>query len=79
MGDTCTRGCRFCSVKTSRTPAPVDEQEPEKVAEALEKWKLDYVVLTSVDRDDMNTKIKANYNWIVEYFRYDGLWSRTLY
>ena len=52
MGDTCTRGCRFCSVKTSRAPPPLDDKEPEKVAEAIAKWGLDYVVFTSVDRDD---------------------------
>ncbi|KAG0133104.1 hypothetical protein HOY82DRAFT_577933 [Tuber indicum] len=53
MGDTCTRGCRFCSVKTSRTPAPLDPHEPEHTAEALRRWGLGYVVLTSVDRDDL--------------------------
>ena len=53
MGDTCTRGCRFCSVKTSRAPAPVDAHEPENVSEAISRWGLGYIVLTSVDRDDM--------------------------
>lgn len=53
MGDTCTRGCRFCSVKTSRRPPPLDPNEPEKTAEALRRWGLGYVVLTSVDRDDL--------------------------
>ncbi|AEO65665.1 uncharacterized protein THITE_2112862 [Thermothielavioides terrestris NRRL 8126] len=53
MGDTCTRGCRFCSVKTSRTPPPLDPHEPENTAEALARWGLGYVVLTSVDRDDL--------------------------
>ena len=53
MGDTCTRGCRFCSVKTSRTPGPLDPHEPEHTAEALKRWGLGYVVLTSVDRDDL--------------------------
>lgn len=51
MGDECTRGCRFCSVKTSRTPKPLDQNEPENVAHAISKWNLDYIVLTSVDRD----------------------------
>ena len=54
MGDTCTRGCRFCAVKTSRTPPPLDVDEPEKVSTAIAKWGLDYVVLTSVDRDDLS-------------------------
>ena len=53
MGDTCTRGCRFCSVKTSRAPPPLDPHEPENTAEALKRWGLGYVVLTSVDRDDL--------------------------
>jgi len=53
MGDTCTRGCRFCSVKTSRAPPPLDPDEPRRTAEAVAKWGLDYVVITSVDRDDV--------------------------
>ena len=53
MGDTCTRACRFCSVKTSRAPPPLDPHEPEHVAEALNRWGLGYVVLTNVDRDDL--------------------------
>jgi lipoyl synthase len=53
MGDTCTRGCRFCSVKTNRNPAPLDPHEPEHVSEALARWGLGYVVLTTVDRDDL--------------------------
>lgn len=46
MGDTCTRGCRFCSVATSRTPAAVDPEEPQKVAQAVSRWGVDYIVLT---------------------------------
>lgn len=53
MGDTCTRGCRFCHIKSSNTPPPVDPDEPEKVGYAISKMGLDYIVLTSVDRDDM--------------------------
>ena len=53
MGDTCTRGCRFCSVKTLKAPLPLDPHEPEHTAEALSRWGLGYVVLTSVDRDDL--------------------------
>ncbi len=53
MGDTCTRGCRFCSVKTAKNPPPLDPHEPENTAEALSRWGLGYVVLTSVDRDDL--------------------------
>jgi len=53
MGDTCTRGCRFCSVKTSKAPPPLDPNEPVNTATAIAAWGLDYVVLTSVDRDDL--------------------------
>jgi lipoic acid synthetase len=52
-GDTCTRGCRFCSVKTHKAPPPLDPHEPENTAEALRRWGLGYVVLTIVDRDDL--------------------------
>ena len=53
MGDTCTRGCRFCAVKTSRRPPPLDPGEPDKVARAVAEWGVGYVVITSVDRDDL--------------------------
>lgn len=45
--------CSFCAVKTSRAPPPLDADEPEKVAKAVTEWGLGYVVLTSVDRDDL--------------------------
>ncbi|WP_251620401.1 lipoyl synthase [Odoribacter lunatus] len=51
-GDVCTRGCRFCNVKTGR-PAPLDAGEPEHIAESVRLLKLKHVVLTSVDRDDL--------------------------
>lgn len=53
MGDECTRGCRFCSVKTARRPPALDPDEPLNTAIAVTEWGLDYVVLTSVDRDDL--------------------------
>jgi len=53
LGDTCTRGCRFCAVKTHSEGTPVDADEPEKVAEAAVAMGLKYVVLTMVDRDDL--------------------------
>ncbi|HEV3433234.1 MAG TPA: lipoyl synthase [Nitrososphaera sp.] len=52
MGDTCTRGCRFCSV-TSGRPLFLDPNEPDRVAKAIKKWGLKYVVITSVCRDDL--------------------------
>ncbi len=54
MGDTCTRACRFCAVKTGNPKGVLDTEEPFKVGHAIAKMKLDYVVLTSVDRDDLD-------------------------
>ncbi len=53
MGDTCTRGCKFCHVKTGNPKGALDPHEPENVAIALASLTLTYVVLTSVDRDDL--------------------------
>lgn len=53
MGDTCTRGCKFCHVKSGNPRGNLDLEEPEKVAYAIGKLGLTYVVLTSVDRDDL--------------------------
>ncbi|WP_439634783.1 lipoyl synthase [Glycocaulis sp.] len=52
MGDTCTRACSFCNVKTGM-PAPLDIDEPRRVAEATATMGLQHVVITSVDRDDL--------------------------
>jgi lipoic acid synthetase len=52
MGDTCTRACSFCNVKTG-LPAPLDPNEPENVGKAIAKLGLRHVVITSVDRDDL--------------------------
>jgi lipoic acid synthetase len=53
LGDTCTRGCRFCAVTTGNPRGAVDVREPEHVARALSGMPLQYVVMTMVDRDDM--------------------------
>ena len=52
MGDTCTRACAFCDVKTGK-PGKLDKLEPFKIAEAVKKLNLRHVVITSVDRDDL--------------------------
>ena len=52
MGDTCTRACAFCDVKTG-LPGKLDPLEPVKIAEAVKKLNLKHVVITSVDRDDL--------------------------
>jgi lipoic acid synthetase len=53
MGDTCTRACAFCNVRTG-IPGALDRDEPEKVADATAKLGLNHVVVTSVDRDDLD-------------------------
>lgn len=53
MGDVCTRGCRFCAVKTGNPDGWLDEDEPDKLASVVREAGWDYVVLTSVDRDDL--------------------------
>ncbi len=53
LGDICTRSCKFCNVKTGR-PLPVDNDEPERVADSVNIMKLKHCVLTSVDRDDLD-------------------------
>mmetsp|Transcript_20685 Transcript_20685/g.30458 ORF Transcript_20685/g.30458 Transcript_20685/m.30458 type:complete len:399 (+) Transcript_20685:69-1265(+) len=70
MGDTCTRGCSFCAVKTSRAPPPLDPNEPEKVATAITKWGLDYVVLTSVDRDDLADQGANHFREVVQRLKH---------
>ena len=53
LGDTCTRSCGFCAVKTGR-PGELDEQEPERVAKAIAKLDLKHAVITSVNRDELS-------------------------
>ena len=52
LGDTCTRACGFCAVKTGQ-PDKVDQSEPARIAQAVEEMALDFVVLTSVNRDEL--------------------------
>ena len=62
MGDTCTRGCKFCAVKTGNPMKQLDADEPRKLAQALSEIKLfDYVVLTSVNRDDLEDGGSAHF------------------
>ena len=54
MGDTCTRACRFCAVKFANEPPPLDPNEPAHAAEQVALMELDHVVLTSINRDDLD-------------------------
>jgi lipoyl synthase len=68
MGDTCTRACAFCNVKTG-LPGALDAAEPEHVAEATAKLGLTHVVITSVDRDDLDDGGAAHFATVIRAIR----------
>ena len=68
MGDTCTRACAFCNVKTG-LPGALDPAEPEHVAEATAKLGLAHVVITSVDRDDLDDGGAAHFAAVIRAIR----------
>jgi lipoyl synthase len=68
MGDTCTRACAFCNVKTG-LPERLDDAEPEHVAEATRKLGLSHVVITSVDRDDLEDGGAAHFAAVIRAIR----------
>ena len=68
MGDTCTRACAFCNVKTG-LPGPLDPMEPENTAIAVEKLGLSHVVITSVDRDDLADGGAAHFAAVIRAIR----------
>jgi lipoyl synthase len=61
LGDTCTRACRYCYVKSGKPSEPVDPLEPLRLAHAAEQMQLKHVVVTSVDRDDVADKGAGHY------------------
>ena len=65
LGDRCTRGCRFCAVGRSK-PLPPDENEPQRVAQAVEEWHLRYAVLTMPTRDDLPDGGAAHFARVIE-------------
>ena len=68
MGDTCTRACAFCNVKTG-LPGPLDAAEPGKVGDAVAKLGLTHVVITSVDRDDLTDGGAAHFAAVIRAIR----------
>lgn len=62
LGDTCTRGCRFCAINTARTPPPPDPNEPMNTAEAVASWDVGYIVLTSVVSPCSSAAMQSNDN-----------------
>ncbi len=65
-GKACTRGCRFCSVETLRQPEPLDAEEPERLADAVERMGLAHVVITVVNRDDLSDGGAEHYKRCIE-------------
>ncbi len=70
MGDTCTRGCRFCSVNTG-IPQALDPEEPRKTSEAVGIMGVGYVVITSVDRDDLPDGGADHFGQVIEQCKAD--------
>ena len=68
MGDTCTRACSFCNVRTG-LPGPLDADEPRRVGEAVAAMGLGHVVITSVDRDDLDDGGAAHFAEVVKAIR----------
>jgi lipoyl synthase len=68
MGDMCTRACAFCNVKTG-LPGPLDAREPDRVADAVAKLALKHVVVTSVDRDDLDDGGAAHFAAVIGAIR----------
>ena len=68
MGDTCTRACAFCDVKTG-VPSKLDNLEPVKIAEAVKKLNLKHVVITSVDRDDLDDGGSSHFYEVINQTR----------
>ena len=69
MGDTCTRGCRFCNVKTGNPKGKLDELEPEKTSLVVRKLQLKYLVLTSVNRDDLEDEGASHFAKTIEHVK----------
>lgn len=70
MGPICTRSCGFCQVDKGHAPMPIDAEEPQKVAEAVQLLGLQYVVLTSVARDDLPDQGAGHFVKTMEKIRY---------
>lgn len=69
MGDICTRGCRFCAVSSSMGGSRLDASEPAKLAEAVKSWGLEYVVITTVCRDDLYDQGAGHFSKCVKEVR----------
>ncbi|MBI5299029.1 MAG: lipoyl synthase [Deltaproteobacteria bacterium] len=71
MGDVCTRGCKFCAVKTAHKGSPLDPFEPQKISKSIALMGLDYVVITSVNRDDLQDGGSVHFAKVIEEAKRD--------
>ena len=65
-GEECTRGCRFCAVGSIKTPPPLDEEEPARLARSVRRMNLEHAVITVVNRDDLNDSGSEHYRRCIE-------------
>ncbi len=77
LGSNCTRGCRFCAV-THGNPLPIDPDEPEKVLQSVKVMGLDYVVITSVDRDDLPDQGSTHFASVIRKIKGSGVLVEVL-
>ncbi len=70
LGDVCTRGCKFCAITTGK-PDPVDANEPIRIADVARKLKLKWIVLTSVDRDDLPDGGAGHFGAVIRELRHE--------
>jgi len=78
LGDTCTRACKFCYVKTGFPGKPVDPQEIDRLVDAVSKWKLEYIVVTSVDRDDLPDQGSSHFAECIRRLKETGILVEVL-
>ena len=71
LGDTCTRACKFCNVKTGNPKGVVDQDEPRKASEMVSMMALKYIVITSVDRDDLGDYGASHFASVVRHVNQD--------
>jgi lipoic acid synthetase len=77
LGDVCTRNCTFCAVENG-SPSPVDEEEPQRILEAVDRLGLGYVVITSVTRDDLPDGGASQFATIVNLLHREGITTEVL-
>ncbi len=73
LGTVCTRRCRFCAVGKERSPSPVDPDEPRRIVDAVRRMGLDYVVVTSVTRDDLEDGGASHFAECIRLLHAEGL------